>query len=128
MKQFLTALSFVILAGCQSVATFLSPELETSLRRSAHVSLVTYHEFVQGAMLQYGRLPNCSAEVPKVKLCKDPEIWQKVKAAEAAATESIVAAEATLLGDDLDTQSIIIAMDRIEFAKSLILEAPGGTP
>lgn len=127
MKQILLAFCFVALAGCQSVATFISPELETSLRRSAHVSLVTYHEFVQGAMLQYGQLPTCSDEAPKVKLCKDHDAWQKIKAAEAAATNSILAAEATLLGDDIDTQAIIVAMDRIEYAKSLILEAPGGT-
>lgn len=126
MKHFVLALSFVILAGCQSVATFISPELETSLRRSAHVSLVTYHEFVQGAILEYGHLPYCSPDNPKLKVCKDRETWTKVKAAEAAATQSIEAAEATLLGDELDPATITEAMNKIEIAKSLILEAPGG--
>jgi nicotinate-nucleotide pyrophosphorylase len=71
-------------------------------------------------------LPYCSPDNPKLKVCKDRETWTKVKAAEAAATQSIEAAEATLLGDELDPATITEAMNKIEIAKSLILEAPGG--
>jgi hypothetical protein len=92
--------------------------------RAAKVALTAYADFVQPAIITYGQLPTCGPAAPK-PLCKDAGAWTKLKAADAAATSSIVAAQAVLEGSSSDTGQIAQAIADITAAQSAFKEAKG---
>jgi hypothetical protein len=92
--------------------------------RAAKVALTAYADFVQPAIITYGRLPTCGPNAPK-PLCKDAGAWAKLKAADAAATSSILAAQSVLEGTAADTGQIAQAIADINAAQATFKQAKG---
>jgi len=91
---------------------------------AAKVALTAYADFVQPAIITYGQLPTCGASAIK-PLCKDAGAWVKLKAADAAATSSILAAKGVLEGAASDTGQIAQAIADINAAQTAFKQAKG---
>jgi len=89
--------------------------------RAARVTLAAY-ETAQQAILIYGRLPTCDALEPS-KICKDKDVWAKIKIVEATATRAIAEAAPVLNGAEVDAGQLVAALAAIENVKSAIREA-----
>ena len=103
-------------------------------RRGAKITLAAY-ETTQQAILIYGRLPTCSprlslegeglgdAEAGMIRLCKQREVWAKIKIVEAAATHAIAEATPVLNGAEADAGQLVAALMAIENVRAAVTEA-----
>jgi len=91
-------------------------------RRAAKVTLAAY-ETTQAAILIYGRLPTCDGEAGAIRLCKQREVWAKIKIVEAAATRAIAEATPVLNGTQADAGQLVAALMAMENVKSAVQEA-----
>ena len=91
-------------------------------RRTARVTLAAY-ETTQQAILIYGRLPTCDAEAGLVRLCKDRELWSRIKIVERTATTAIAEATPVLNGTEADAGQLVAALVAIENVKKAVGEA-----
>lgn len=123
-----TASLAVMLAACALLAPLGKDD---EARRAAKVTLAAY-EATQQAILIYGRLPTCDAEAGVVRLCKDREVWARIKIVEKAATTAIAEATPVLNGTEADAGQLIAALMAIQNVKSAVSEAQtklkGATP
>jgi hypothetical protein len=110
--------------GITACALLEQTGTDDAAMRAAKVALTAYADFVQPAIITYGQLPTCGLAAPK-PLCKDAGAWAKLKAADAAATSSIVAAQAVLEGSSSDTGQIAQAIADVTAAQSTFKEAKG---
>lgn len=107
----------IVLAACALLAPF---GRDAEARRVARVTLSAY-ETTQQAILIYGRLPNCGDLAPKI--CKDKEVWAKIKVVEAAATRAIGEATPVLNGSRGDAGQLVAALAAIANVKAAVQEA-----
>lgn len=105
------------LAGCALFPT----TAQDSARKAVGIALTTYADVYQPAVLVYGSLPDC----PSVVLCKERAVLNKLKAVDAAATASIVAAQPVLHGDLPDKGELEAAVRAVQAAEIAIASAPG---
>lgn len=123
-----TASLAVALAACALLAPLGEDD---EARRAAKVTLTAY-EATQQAILIYGRLPTCDAEAGLVRLCKDREVWARIKIVEKAATIAIAEATPVLNGTEADAGQLVAALMAIQNVKSAVAEAQtklrGATP
>ncbi len=70
--------------------------LEQDAVRGSYIAINAYADVYQPAVLMYGQLPPCGPNAPK--LCHDKDVYADLKAADLAATKSILAARAVLSG------------------------------
>lgn len=91
-------------------------------RRAAKITLTAY-ETTQQAILIYGRLPTCDAEAGAVRLCKQREVWAKIKIVEATATRAIAEATPVLNGAEADAGQLVAALMAIENVKTAVADA-----
>jgi len=91
-------------------------------RRAAKITLAAY-ETTQQAILIYGRLPTCDPEAEVIRLCKDRELWGKIKAVERAATTAIAEATPVLNGTKVDAGELVAAFAAIENVKAAVKQA-----
>lgn len=84
------------MAACSTLPRVVGAEtaqkVESASLKAAKTALVVW-SYTQDGVLIYGRLPNCDPELPDLKICKDPKVWQKVKAIEATTSATILAAK-----------------------------------
>ena len=111
-------------AGITACALLQQTGTDDEAMRAAKVALTTYADFIQPAIITYGQLPTCGPAAPK-PLCKDSGAWTKLKAADAAATSSIVAAQGVLEGSAADTGQLAQAITDITAAQSAFKQAKG---
>ncbi len=109
----------IALTACALLAPI---EHDDEARRAAKITLVAY-ETTQQAILIYGRLPTCDAEAGMIRLCKQREVWAKIKIVEAAATRAIAGATPVLNGSEVDAGQLAAALMAIENVKSAVSEA-----
>ena len=86
---------------------------------SAKITLSAYETTQQG-MLIYGGLDTCPVSKP---ICKDHDLWQKIKAADLVATTAIVEATPVLNGTETDLGQALKAYEAIEKVKDAFIEA-----
>lgn len=110
--------------GITACALLQQTGTEDEAMRAAKVALTAYADFVQPAIITYGQLPTCGPTAQK-PLCKDAGAWAKLKAADAAATSSIVAAQGVLDGSSSDRGQLAQAIADITAAQSAFKEAKG---
>lgn len=100
-------------------------------RRAANITLTAY-EALQQAILIYGRLPTCDVEAGLMRLCKDRDLWRRIKVVEAAATRTISEAAPVLNGEEIDAGQLVAAAVAIEGVRRAIDDAnarlKGATP
>jgi len=125
----MAAASFAVaLAACALLAPLGHDD---EARRAAKVTLAAY-ETTQQAILIYGRLPTCDAEAGLVRLCKDREVWARIKVVEKAATTAIAEATPVLNGTEVDAGQLVAALMAIANVKNAVGEAQtklkGATP
>lgn len=85
--------------------------------------VLTAYELAQEGALIYGALPVCDPALPDVKICRNKDLWIKIKVAEDAATTAIIAAKPALRGDKLDAGEIAAAVTAIAAVKDLLTSA-----
>lgn len=125
MRRILNVLfAATIATGMAACALLQATGTDDDARRAAKVALTAYADFVQPAIITYGRLPTCGPSAPK-PLCKDAGAWSKLKASDAAATSSILAAQAVLEGTATDTGQIAQAIADINDAQAAFKTAKG---
>ena len=112
-------LAAIALTACALLQPFGKDD---EARRAAKVTLAAY-ETTQQAILIYGRLPNCDAEAGAIRLCKQRDVWAKIKIVEAAATRAIAEATPVLNGTEADAGQLVAALTAMENVKSAVLEA-----
>lgn len=118
MKKFLAvALMGVMLSGCSAIQSVVGTGVATDAVQSAKYALTTYVDIYQPAVIAYGGLPDCGTGPV---LCKDRSILDKLKAADAAAVKSIVAANDVLNGGKIDAGEISAAISAIQQAEATI--------
>ena len=110
--------------GITACALLQATGTDDEAMRAAKVALTAYADFVQPAIITYGQLPTCGPAAPK-PLCKDAGAWAKLKAADTAATSSIVAAQAVLDGSSSDTGQLAQAIADINAAQAAFKQAKG---
>lgn len=111
MKRLIAIFALVALAGCATN----SPDV----KQAARIAITTYADIYQPAVLTYGKLPNCEPQVVSF-ICKDPAVLVKLKAADLAVTNSIVAAQPILDGRAIDAGELTAAISAIMQAQSTI--------
>jgi hypothetical protein len=109
----------VMLTACALLAPL---ERDGDARRAAKVTLAAY-ETTQQAILIYGRLPTCDSEAGVTRLCKDRNVWARIKIVEAAASTAIARATPVLNGTQADAGQIVVALAAIEDVRNAIGEA-----
>jgi hypothetical protein len=118
----------VVLTACALLAPLGKDD---EARRAAKVTLAAY-ETTQQAILIYGRLPTCDAEAGVIRLCKERELWARIKSVEKAATTAIAEATPVLNGTEVDAGQLVGALMAIENVKTAVQEAQsklkGATP
>ncbi|MBI1213942.1 MAG: hypothetical protein GC190_20975 [Alphaproteobacteria bacterium] len=125
MQRILQVLFAAILtSGIAACALLQQTGTDDEAMRAAKVALTAYADFVQPAIITYGQLPTCGAEAQK-PLCKDAGAWAQLKAADAAATSSIVAAQGVLDGESADSGQIAQAIADINAAQAAFKQAKG---
>lgn len=115
---------FAVFAAIALTACALLAPLgaDDEARRGAKITLAAY-ETTQQAILIYGRLPTCDAEAGMIRLCKQREVWTKIKIVEAAATHAIAEATPVLNGAEADAGQLVAALMAIENVKAAVTEA-----
>jgi hypothetical protein len=109
----------VMLAACALLAPLGKDD---EARRAAKITLAAY-ETTQQAILIYGRLPTCDAGAGVVRLCKDAEVWARIKIVEKTASTAIAEATPVLNGAAVDAGQLVAALMAIENVKSAVGEA-----
>jgi hypothetical protein len=113
-----------IAVGVSACALLQQSGTDDEAMRAAKIALTTYADFVQPAIITYGQLPTCGAAAPR-PLCKDSGAWAKLKAADAAATSSILAAKSVLEGSAGDSGQIAQAIADVTAAQAAFKQAKG---
>jgi hypothetical protein len=108
----------VIVTACALLAPLGADD---EARRAAKITLSAY-EATQQAILIYGHLPTCGPLEPS-KICKDKQVWARIKVVEAAATAAIAEATPVLNGSEADGGQLVAALMAIENVKGAINEA-----
>ena len=125
MRRILHILFAATLAvGVSACALLQQSGTDDEAMRAAKIALTTYADFVQPAIITYGQLPTCGAAAPK-PLCKDAGAWAKLKAADAAATSSILAAKGVLEGSAADSGQIAQAIADVTAVQAAFKQAKG---
>jgi uncharacterized protein (UPF0548 family) len=132
LRPVINTLAAASLAVALAACALLAPlGKDDEARRAAKVTLTAY-EATQQAILIYGRLPTCDAEAGVVRLCKDREVWARIKIVEKAATTAIAEATPVLNGTEADAGQLVAALMAIQNVKSAVGEAQtklkGATP
>jgi hypothetical protein len=110
LRFFGLGIAVVALSGCQYLSAV--GDADTGARRAAKVALTAYADFVQPAILTYGRLAYCDP-APK-PLCRSRTWWPKIKAYEATASSSVAAAGAVIDSGGSDQGKINQAITDID--------------
>lgn len=119
LNTFAAATMAVLLAAC----ALLQPmNADDDARRAAKITLTAY-EATQQAILIYARLAPCEAETTVGPLCRDANLWSKIKTVEAAATKAIAEATPVLNGQAADEGQLIAALIAIENVKQAVSQA-----
>lgn len=123
MRTLLRVQMAMVVAIVATACALLQPlGTDDEARRAAKVTLAAY-ETTQQAILIYGRLPNCDAEAGAVRLCKDRNVWAKIKIVEAAATRAIAEATPVLNGTQADAGQLVAALMAIENVRAAVKDA-----
>lgn len=112
------SVTLVLATACALLAPH---QLDGSARRAAAMTLETY-AILQQAVLIYGHLPACTTP-PQVHLCRDHEHWQRIRAAEKAATEAIAAATPVLNAEEVDAGQLLKALAAIDAVTNALSDA-----
>lgn len=115
MKRLTVTLTFALLAACASVPSGAT---------AARAAITTYVDVYQPAVIAYGHLPVCGS-FGSGSICHDLKVYADLKAADAAATKSIVAANDIIGGggseNDLDAAiAAVVAAERIIASKGVL--------
>ena len=122
MRRVLITMAAATAAVMLTACALLAPlGKDDEARRAANVTLAAY-ETAQQAILIYGHLPTCGPLEPS-KICKDKDIWAKIKVVEATATQAIAAATPVLNGSTADAGQLVAALMAIENVKSAVKDA-----
>lgn len=152
MRRALTTMAAAITAVMLTACALLAPlGKDDEARRAANVTLAAY-ETMQQAILIYGRLPTCfprrspegegqggplepsaaTANLRPARICKDKDVWAKIKIVEATATQALAEATPVLNGSEADAGQLVAALMAIENVKNAVKDAQtkfkGGTP
>lgn len=123
MKTILNTLLAAALSVSIAACALLQPVGgDDDARRAAKVTLTAY-EAAQEAILIYGRMPACDPEAGVKWMCRDPELWAKIKVYERAATAAIAEATPVLNGSKADAGQLLRAIMAIDRVKSALKEA-----
>lgn len=123
LRTVINTMAAAYLAVALTACALLAPlSADDDARRAARVTLTAY-EAMQEAILIYGRLPTCDTEAGVVRLCKDREVWTRIKVVEKAATAAIAEATPVLNGREADAGQLLAALAAIEGVKQAISEA-----
>lgn len=132
LRPVVNTMAAAILAVTFAACALLAPlGHDDEARQAAKMTLAAY-ETTQQAILIYGRLPTCDAEAGVVRLCKDRDVWARIKVVEKAATTAIAEATPVLNGTQVDAGQLVAALMAIENVKNAVGEAQaklkGATP
>jgi hypothetical protein len=114
LRVLLAATALVLVTAC---ALLRHTGVDDEAKHAARVALTAYADIVQPAIITYGRLPTCDPR-SAVALCKDAAAWAKIKAADAAATSSILAARSVLDGTAVDNGELARAIADVTAAQA----------
>lgn len=113
LRFFVFAAACLAMTGC---AALQGSTTGADAIKASQVTLTAYADVYQPAVIVYGHLPAC----PGATLCKDAAVLAKLKAADATATATIVAAQAVLEGSATDTGQLAVAVQAIQAAEVAI--------
>ena len=123
LRLVVSTMAAAILAVTLAACALLAPlGRDDEARRAAKVTLAAY-ETTQQAILIYGRLPTCDVDAGVAGLCKDREVWARIKIVEKAATTAIAEATPVLNGTEADAGQLVAALMAIENVKNAVGEA-----
>ena len=116
----------VLVASCTLVlataCALLAPmNLDAEARRAAGITLQSY-AVLQQAVLIYARLPDCTTP-PATHICRREPQWQRLRAAEKAATAAIAAATPVLNAEVIDTGELVNVLGAIDAVRAALAEA-----
>jgi hypothetical protein len=125
MEAQMKTVSHILFAACMATiiaaCALLQPlDADDDARRAAKVVLTAY-KATQQALLIYGRLPDCAMGTRP--LCKERDLWRKLKAGEAAATQAIAEAAPVLNARQIDTDQLVAAIIAIENVNAILIDA-----
>lgn len=122
MKRFLIGaiLAVALAAPMAACTTTGTVQLPAQVLQATKLALTTYADVFQPAVITYGRLPDC----PAAALCKDRAILNKLKAADAAVTKTVVAVQPVLDGKLPDSGQVADALTAITSAEAAIAASP----
>lgn len=112
--------TLILATACALLAPF---SLDADARRAAALTLQSY-AVLQQAILVYAHLPLCTTP-PVVHICRRAADWQRVQAAEQAATTAISAAAPVLDATQPDAGEVLAALDAIETVRKALADAQG---
>lgn len=107
------AAALLALAACSTPTGGIS---SPGVLKATQVALTTYADVYQPAVLAYGHLPTC----PAAAICKDNAVLAKLKAADLAVTNTLVAARPILNGTLPDKGQLTDALVAIQQAEATI--------
>lgn len=123
LRYVLNTMAAAYIAAALAACALLAPlGHDDEARRAAKITLAAY-ETTQQAILIYGRLPTCDAEAGVVRLCKDRDVWTRIKIVEKAASTAIAEATPVLNGTEVDAGQLVAALMAIENVKNAVGEA-----
>lgn len=111
-----------VLAALTACALLAPLGKDDEARQAAKIALTAY-ETTQQAILIYRRLPTCDAEAGVTRLCKDRNVWSRIKSVEKAASTAIAKAAPVLNGAQPDSGQVVVALAAIEDVRNAIAEA-----
>lgn len=110
MRPYIALIPLLALGGC------VTDSVSQDAIGAAQATITAYADIYQPAVLAYGRLPVC----PQAVLCHDAATFGKLKAIDAAVTQSITAAQSVLEGKTADSGQISAALTAIQSAEATI--------
>lgn len=120
MKRLLAVLALTAaLGGCTTLQGVIGSTATQDALQAARITITTYADIYQPAVIAYGRLPACGSAGAPV-LCKDAAVFAKLKAADLAVTKSVTAAQGVLEGTATDAGQITAAINAITQAEATI--------
>lgn len=123
LRMVMNTMAAAYIAAALAACALLAPlGHDDEARRAAKITLAAY-ETTQQAILIYGRLPTCDAEAGVLRLCKDREVWTRIKIVEKAASAAIAEATPVLNGAQADAGQLVAALMAIENVKNAVGEA-----
>jgi hypothetical protein len=108
-----------LLCGCTTLQGLIGPTASQDALQAARITITTYADIYQPAVIAYGHLPVCGAPEATM-LCKNPVIFAQLKAADLAVATSLKAAQAVLEGTLSDSGQITSAISAIQQAEASI--------